>query len=168
MTWKLMPKNIKEARIVKSIVNAFRSASLPSYGSQDNPIPDWGKTVNLKDSRQKKDQSDDTYVLAEENFVHVPWLCKFTFMNGNETHYHVAQFKNEVNDQLINALAHPNGWWRDEAQKRLVLAQNKSVINKLKKMVLSEKSSLGRVHAIWTLKGLDSFDKKTAEIDPNN
>ena len=93
MTWKLMPKNIKEARIVKSIVNAFRSASLPSYGSQDNPIPDWGKTVNLKDSRQKKDQSDDTYVLAEENFVHVPWLCKFTFMNGNETHYHVAQFK---------------------------------------------------------------------------
>jgi len=93
MSWKLMPKNIKEARIVKSIVNAFRDASLPSYGSKDDPMPDWGKTKNLDDSRQKKNQSDDTYVLAGENFVHVPWLCKFTFMNGNETHYHVAQFK---------------------------------------------------------------------------
>ena len=80
----------------------------------------------------------------------------------------IPKFDSFSNDQLINALAHPNGWWRDEAQKRLVLAQNKSVINKLKKMVLSEKSSLGRVHAIWTLKGLNSFDKKTAEISLND
>ena len=80
----------------------------------------------------------------------------------------IPRFDSFSNDQLINALAHPNGWWRDEAQKRLVLAQNKSVVNKLKKMVLSEKSSLGRLHAIWTLKGLESFDKKTAEIALND
>ena len=96
MTWKLMPKNIKEARIVKSIVNAFRDASLPSYGSKDDPMPDWG-TISGDGGgnklNKKKNQDSSTYVLSGENFVHVPWLCKFTFMNGNETHYHVAQFK---------------------------------------------------------------------------
>ena len=97
MTWKLVPKNIKEARIVKSIVNAFRDASLPSYGDKDNPMPDWGRAEGeggrgLRNGYNDPDKSD-TYVLSGENFVHVPWLCKFTFMNGNETHYHVAQFK---------------------------------------------------------------------------
>jgi len=94
MTWKLIPKNIKEARVIKSIVNAFRDASLPSYGSQDDPIPEWGDKISgARDIRQKKDQSDESFVFNEENFIHVPWMCKFTFMNGNETHYHVAQFK---------------------------------------------------------------------------
>ena len=97
MSWKLIPKNLKEARVVKSIVNAFRDASLPSYGDKDNPMPDWGRSEGwggkgLRNGYNDPDKSD-TYVLSGENFIHVPWLCKFTFMNGNETHYHVAQFK---------------------------------------------------------------------------
>ena len=94
MTWKLMPKNIKEARVVKSIVNAFRDASLPSYGSTDDPIPEWGDEIKGANGIRGKDhETEETRVFSEENFIHVPWLCKFTFMNGNETHYHVAQFK---------------------------------------------------------------------------
>lgn len=31
-------------------------------------------------------------------------------------------------------------------------------------MISDEKSPLGRLHAIWTLQGLDSWDKKSAEI----
>ena len=75
----------------------------------------------------------------------------------------IPKFDSFSNDQLIKALAHPNGWWRDEAQKRLVLAQDKSVVPALKNMLKAEKSALGRVHAIWTLRGLDSWDKASAE-----
>jgi len=66
------------------------------------------------------------------------------------------------NEQLVAALAHPNGWWRDEAQKRLVLAQDTSVIALLKNMVTEEAFPLGRVHAVWTLRGLDAWDQSLA------
>ena len=36
--------------------------------------------------------------------------------------------------QLVAHLAHPNGWWRDTAQKLLVLKQDKSVVPALKAM----------------------------------
>ncbi len=68
------------------------------------------------------------------------------------------------NEQLILALAHPNGWWRDEAQKRLVLAKDRSVVPELKKLLSEENSGLGRLHAIWTLQGLNAWDKDLARI----
>ena len=96
MTWKLVPKTLAEAREIKAIIDAFREASLPSYGSSDDPIASWGEPaksgVGIGTDR-RKDASSDTQVFSEENFIHVPWMCKFTFMKGNETHYNVAQFK---------------------------------------------------------------------------
>ncbi len=93
MTWKLVPKNDKEAAAIKTIIDAFRDASLPSFGSNDNPVVgNWGNIQNDRNmGNSGKDSS--TKVFSEENFIHVPWLCKFTFMKGNETHRHVAQFK---------------------------------------------------------------------------
>ncbi|RYD78227.1 MAG: hypothetical protein EOP84_14540, partial [Verrucomicrobiaceae bacterium] len=61
--------------------------------------------------------------------------------------------------QLTAHLSHPNGWWRDTAQKLLVLKGDKSVVPALKKLVQSGPSALGRVHALWTLDGLDSTDR---------
>ncbi|EDM28524.1 hypothetical protein LNTAR_11426 [Lentisphaera araneosa HTCC2155] len=65
--------------------------------------------------------------------------------------------------QLVEALAHPNGWWRDEAQKRLVLAQDKSAVKSLKTMALNDSSHFGRLHAMWTLHGLGEWNADLAK-----
>jgi mono/diheme cytochrome c family protein len=60
--------------------------------------------------------------------------------------------------QLVKHLEHPNGWWRDTAQKLLILRNDKSVVPALEKMARNNKSFLARIHAIWTLEGLDALD----------
>ena len=63
----------------------------------------------------------------------------------------------ETPAQLVKHLSHPNGWWRDEAQKLIILHGDKSVIPALKKVVSSGSSALGRLHALWTLHGFDAI-----------
>ena len=64
----------------------------------------------------------------------------------------------ETAAQLVKHLEHPNGWWRDTAQKLLVLKQDKSVAGALRTMARSNANQLARIHALWTLEGLDSLD----------
>ena len=64
----------------------------------------------------------------------------------------------ETPAQLVKHLEHPNGWWRDTAQKLLVLGQDKSVAAALKTMASKSPNQLARIHALWTLEGLDSLD----------
>jgi mono/diheme cytochrome c family protein/glucose/arabinose dehydrogenase len=65
---------------------------------------------------------------------------------------------NETPAQLVAHLSHPNGWWRDTAQRLLVLAQDKSVARSLQTLARSSKDLLARVHALWTLEGLGVLD----------
>jgi len=58
--------------------------------------------------------------------------------------------------ELVSELAHPNGWWRDTAQKLLVLRGDKSVAPSLVEMVESNPSPLARIDALWTLEGLEA------------
>lgn len=73
-------------------------------------------------------------------------------------------------DQLLDYLGHPNGWYRNTAQKLIILKGDKSVIPKLKQMALdnepfwselvgSKDYALCRIHALWTLEGLSAVDK---------
>lgn len=64
----------------------------------------------------------------------------------------------ETPAQLVTHLEHPNGWWRDTAQKLLVLRQDRSVVPALRTMARAGADPLGRIHALWTLEGLDSLD----------
>ncbi|MEO5998345.1 MAG: c-type cytochrome [Chitinophagaceae bacterium] len=72
---------------------------------------------------------------------------------------------NEPAGKLITYLDHPNGWWRDNAQVLLIVRNDRSVIPSLKQKVMGEQASLekkpghlGRIHALWTLDGLDAMD----------
>ena len=72
----------------------------------------------------------------------------------------------EPTSQLITYLDHPNGWWRDNAQKEIVLRGDKTAAEDLKLIARGKKgpltespSSLARLHALWTLAGLEAFDK---------
>jgi len=68
--------------------------------------------------------------------------------------------------QLVRYLDHPNGWWRDNAQKQIIVLGDKSVVPMLKQIVMGNRanlsakpSHLARIHALWTLEGLNSIDK---------
>lgn len=64
----------------------------------------------------------------------------------------------ETPAQLVAHLEHPNGWWRDTAQKLLVLKGDKSVGSALAQMARTSKNPLARIHALWTLEGLDALN----------
>lgn len=59
---------------------------------------------------------------------------------------------------LVKHLAHPNGWWRDTAQKLLVLRGDTSVVPALTSMARSGDGRLARIHALWTLEGLGALE----------
>lgn len=60
--------------------------------------------------------------------------------------------------QLVAHLEHPNGWWRDTAQKLLILHGDKSVAPALATMARGSKNYLAQMHALWTLEGLRALD----------
>ncbi len=64
----------------------------------------------------------------------------------------------ETPAQLVAHLSHPNGWWRDTAQKLLILRQDKSVVPALQTLARTSANSLARIHALWTLEGLGALD----------
>ncbi|MEW4922869.1 c-type cytochrome [Algibacter sp. 2305UL17-15] len=59
--------------------------------------------------------------------------------------------------ELLSYLNHPNGWYRMNAQKLIVLKGDTSVVKSLKKMAKNDDAPLGRLHALWTLDGLDAI-----------
>ncbi len=79
------------------------------------------------------------------------------------------QMENETAAQLVAHLNNPIGWWRDTAQRILVTRQDKSVVPALKTMAAgtsdtsgTANAELGRVHALWTLEGLNALDVSMA------
>jgi mono/diheme cytochrome c family protein len=63
--------------------------------------------------------------------------------------------------QLVDLLADPNGWWRDTAQQLLVQRNDRSVVPALTKLATGATDFRTRLHALWTLDGLDAIDQPT-------
>ncbi|MBE9462404.1 c-type cytochrome [Dyadobacter subterraneus] len=75
-------------------------------------------------------------------------------------------------EKLISYLSHPNGWWRDNAQKLLVVRNDKTIVPELEDLALGKRSfwqklafwkskpaPIAKVHALWTLEGLKSINE---------
>ena len=65
--------------------------------------------------------------------------------------------------QLVQTLSHPNGWWRDTAQRLLVERGATTVAPTLKKLAVSAPDWRTKLHALWTLDGLDAIDPEVVE-----
>ncbi|MCL7763949.1 c-type cytochrome [Polaribacter sp. Z014] len=61
--------------------------------------------------------------------------------------------------ELLPFLDNDNGWHRMNAQKLIILKGDKAIIPALQKKVKNGASALGRMHALWTLEGLDAIDE---------
>ncbi len=69
--------------------------------------------------------------------------------------------------ELVETLYHPNGWWRDAAQRLLVERGDRSVASALRDMVVSADDERVRLHALWTLEGLGAPPSPAALHDPS-
>ncbi|MEP1086559.1 MAG: discoidin domain-containing protein, partial [Algoriphagus sp.] len=79
---------------------------------------------------------------------------------GMERNKEKPRMYEETPAELVRHLSHPNGWWRDQAQQLIILSQDKSVVKELEKLINTSDNELARIHALWTLEGLNSLDAK--------
>jgi glucose/arabinose dehydrogenase/mono/diheme cytochrome c family protein len=73
----------------------------------------------------------------------------------------------EPTEKLIAYLDHPNGWWRDNAQKEIIVRGDKSVVPAIVQIAAGEEgvlknppSAIARLHAMWTLEGLGEINQE--------
>lgn len=64
----------------------------------------------------------------------------------------------------VKRLDHPNAWWRETAQRILVVKRDASVVPALRAMATRGATPHGRVHAIATLAGLGELDRATLAV----
>eukprot|EP01089_Gocevia_fonbrunei_P011267 TRINITY_DN2445_c0_g2_i1.p1 TRINITY_DN2445_c0_g2~~TRINITY_DN2445_c0_g2_i1.p1 ORF type:complete len:739 (-),score=172.70 TRINITY_DN2445_c0_g2_i1:1941-4157(-) len=85
-------------------------------------------------------------------------------------------------EELVDYLGHPNGWYRNTAQKLIILKGDMGIVPKLKELARDNESfwtdnfgdrdyPIERIHALWTLEGLGVVDKelileKLKDADP--
>lgn len=61
--------------------------------------------------------------------------------------------------ELVELLAHPNQWWRLNAQRILVEKQDKSVVTALQQMAGTNADPRARLHAIYTLEAFGGLNE---------
>jgi len=69
-----------------------------------------------------------------------------------------TKLSDATHDELVKLLSHPDGWYRDVAQRLLVQSGDSNLRKPLEDFVLHSDQHLGRFHALWTLEGLDLID----------
>ena len=71
----------------------------------------------------------------------------------------------ETTAELVRHLQHPNGWWRDTAQKLIILRSDRdSVTPLLSAMAAYDQNALARLHALWTLEGIAAVDRNLVSL----
>jgi glucose/arabinose dehydrogenase/cytochrome c553 len=75
---------------------------------------------------------------------------------------------NKTSKELLSYLGHDNGWYRITAQKLIILKGDKLIKEKLQDMVDDANNPLARLHALWTLEGLDAIDENILFIALND
>ncbi|HEV7405029.1 MAG TPA: c-type cytochrome [Chthoniobacteraceae bacterium] len=68
----------------------------------------------------------------------------------------------ETPAQWVAHLSHRNAWWRETAQRLLVERGDASVVPALATLAAEGAEPMGRLHALWTLDGLQRLSAKVA------
>ena len=88
-TYKMIPRSKKEAEIIKRIVYMFRFASVPQWGGNENQV----LSTKSKAWSEGTNKGQKYEAFGKQNFMRVPYLCKFTFMRGGDVNRKMQQFK---------------------------------------------------------------------------
>ncbi len=77
-----------------------------------------------------------------------------------ETDPHLSDASDQA---LVEFLSHPSGWWRDTAQQLLIERGASTAASTLREIIRSAENELTRLHALWTLDGLNALDRNTVQ-----
>jgi glucose/arabinose dehydrogenase len=80
----------------------------------------------------------------------------YRVVHATTTRAPAPNLSSRTSAQLVSVLAHPNGWWRDTAQRLIVQRADRSVIEPLESLAARAPDPRTRLHALWTLHGLDA------------
>ncbi len=61
-------------------------------------------------------------------------------------------------EELVAHLENPNGWWRDTAHRLIFERQDPQAIAPLRDLVHSSDLAVARLHALWSLQGLNALE----------
>lgn len=64
-------------------------------------------------------------------------------------------------EELVATLERPDSWWRETAQRLLVQRKELNAVPLLRRLVRDGRNDLGRIHALWTLRGLEQLDEES-------
>lgn len=70
----------------------------------------------------------------------------------------IPDLRSKTPEVLVTLLAHPNQWWRLQAQRLLLEQSDLTVVPALKKMCTEHTDARARLHALYTLEGLNALD----------
>jgi putative membrane-bound dehydrogenase-like protein len=59
--------------------------------------------------------------------------------------------------ELVACLENPNSWWRETAHRLLFERQDRAAVAPLRRLLRCSNSPLARLHALWSLDGLESL-----------
>ena len=98
MIFKMVPKNADESRDIKEIIKVFRAASMPSWGKVGVDILKGEATTGQSNLKEDKNDGDgenksEFDIGGQDNWIRVPYLCKFTFMHGSKANQNIIQYK---------------------------------------------------------------------------
>lgn len=70
---------------------------------------------------------------------------------------------NATTPELVAALKHRDGWWRDTAHRLLFERQDRTAVGPLRKLARDADFPQTRLHALWSLEGLGALDDASLE-----
>jgi len=71
-------------------------------------------------------------------------------------------------EELVSCLSHPNGWWRDNAQRLLVERNNKTIVPEIVDLLKREEyENYNHIHALWVLEGMDIYTPEIIQLGVN-
>jgi mono/diheme cytochrome c family protein len=85
-------------------------------------------------------------------------IWRVVYGNANARRPAAPALSKATSQQLVQTLSNPKGWWRDTAQRLLVERGDTTVAPALKTLAGSAPDWRTRLHALWTLDGLDAID----------
>ncbi len=77
---------------------------------------------------------------------------------ANRERGELPQMEEQSAAERVAHLEHPNGWWRDTAQRMIVQSGEGAAVAPLREVLSSSESSFARIHALWALEGLGALE----------
>lgn len=89
-------------------------------------------------------------------------IYRVSAKNGEKANWiKQLEFGRASGNELVQKLAHPNAWWRINAQRLLIDRKETGLVSDLTTMATTNSYDMARLHALWTLEGLQQLSQET-------